>query len=97
MSRSYKKSPVYTDGNAGTTKEMKRLANKVVRNTDFDKLPMKGKGYKKCFQSWNIHDWRDRYTKQEWANYYNKQINHWWFTDTYEEHMKQWDKMYRRK
>ena len=31
MSRSYKKSPVYTDGSRGTTKDTKRKANQKVR------------------------------------------------------------------
>ena len=56
MSRSYKHSPVVTDGHSGTTKEMKRYANKATRNTDFDELPLKGKGYKKVFCSYDIHD-----------------------------------------
>ena len=56
MSRSYKKHPVWTDGSPHTTKEMKRFANKAVRHAGFDEIPLKGKGYKKKFESWDIHD-----------------------------------------
>jgi hypothetical protein len=54
MSRSYKKSPVYTDHSNGT-KYWKRLANKKVRkeNTHF----LKGKKYRRLFNSWKIHDY----------------------------------------
>jgi len=65
MSRSYKKHPVCTDGSPNTTQEMKKFANKKVRNTDFDELPLKGKGYKKVFETYDIHDWKDRMTREE--------------------------------
>lgn len=53
MSRSYKKSPVAI---AGEDMSQKKTANKRVR-----KLPLsttlKGKQYKKVFNSWDIKDW----------------------------------------
>lgn len=102
MSRSYKKSPICNDGRAGTTKEMKRIANAAVRHADWDDIPMKGKGYKKYFCSWDIHDYSFRKTLQEalldWE--YN---NDWLFgfyspdDRTKEEVTNDWNKCYRRK
>lgn len=62
MSRSYKKHPFYTDGSPGTTKESKKFANKKVRNTK--NLP-NGGAYKKTFESYNIHDYANRWTWEE--------------------------------
>ena len=36
MSRSFKKHPWVTDHKAGTTKKSKRVANKVVRNEEYN-------------------------------------------------------------
>lgn len=55
MSRSYKKSPVLTDGKRKTTKESKRFANKTVRH--YKKGISNGKAYRKLFCSYDIHDW----------------------------------------
>ncbi len=63
MSKSRKKSPVYTDGKAGTTKKAKRFANKTVRNSD--DIPSKGSGYKKSYCQYDIHDFKSRYTLRE--------------------------------
>lgn len=71
MSRSYKKSPVCTDGKCGTTKDTKRKANHKVRqynkhlvyrylieDTNFEnQLTLNWKHYKKIFPTWDIHDW----------------------------------------
>ena len=65
MSRSYKRNPIYTDGSAGGTKRQKRFANKKVRRTPFEDLPLVGKAYRKVFCSYDIHDfiswwtWKD--------------------------------------
>jgi len=59
MSRSYKKSPWIVDKK---DKKMKRLANKRVRNT---KNIANGKGYKKAFPSWDISDYKWRFTEKE--------------------------------
>ena len=55
MSRSYKRSPVFTDGTRKTTKEMKRMANQKVRH--YKKGLPQGKAYKKLFCSYDIHDY----------------------------------------
>lgn len=75
MSRSYKKNAYASDGSPKNVRNHKRLANKKVRNSD---IPLKGGGYKKTYESWNIHDyisycsWED--FKKEWYrnNYLNK-------------------------
>lgn len=64
MSRSYKKSPYFTDGSPGTTKEAKRFASKKVRRMKSDD-PLKGGSYKKVSESWEIHDYVGRWTWQE--------------------------------
>lgn len=79
MSRSYKKSPVYTDGSRKTTKWVKRMANHKVRRhekriTDalaamdrryVDARPFDGKSYRKFFESWWIHDYISYWTKAQ--------------------------------
>ena len=62
MSRSYKKSPVYTDGSPGTTKEKKKVANRKVRHTE--DIP-NGGAYRKVHDSWDIHDYTIRWTWEE--------------------------------
>ena len=71
MSRSYKKSPVYTDGRRGTPKLAKRIANHKVRRYNkritnalaardrryVDARPLNKKSYRKFFESWWIHDY----------------------------------------
>ena len=71
MSRSYKHSPVHTDGKRGRTKYTKSLANRMVRRRDNrvvkgyldrdpiyrDEMVLDGKAYKKYYCSWNIHDY----------------------------------------
>ena len=76
MSRSYKKHPYCTDSSPKTTKEKKKFANKKVRN--YDDLP-DGAAYKKISESWDIHDYSDRWTweeaKRAWEDkdsYYSK-------------------------
>ena len=62
MSRSYKKNPIYTDRPNGA-KYWKRLANKKVRkeNNHF----LKGKKYKRLFNSWEIHDYISYWDKKQ--------------------------------
>ena len=68
VSRSVKKNPVVKDYDSGSFG--KRLANKRVRRTE--EVPMKGKGYRKIFESYNIHDYISYWTKEEaietWIN-----------------------------
>lgn len=76
MSRSYKKSPVYTDGSRSTTKKAKRIAQKKVRKVD--DLPMKGNAHKKVSESWTIHDYCNRWTweeaKEQWKRGENEYL-----------------------
>lgn len=79
MSRSYKKTPIITDGNCGTTKDTKRKANRIVRRYNKrvthgylmrdpryrDSRTLDGKNYKKYFCSWNIHDWVSYWSKAD--------------------------------
>lgn len=112
MSRSYKKSPVFTDGSAGSTKRSKRFANKKVRHTDFDDLPRKGNGYKKVFESYDIHDYITYESKQQWIERYERRrknyergIGIYCFgikidgdeDESLEESLKEWEKVYKRK
>ena len=93
MSRSYKKHPWYTDGSPHSTKESKKLANKKVRRTD--DVPLKGKGYKKIYETYDIHDFKTRYSKQEWIRDY-KRIRYRKY-ESFEDYINYWEKTYRRK
>lgn len=104
MSRSYKKHPVWTDGSPHTTKEMKRFANKAVRHAGFDEIPLKGKGYKKKFESWDIHDQVTRCTKQQCIDNWERHgcVHNYYYIynlkdETYEECINGWEKTYHRK
>jgi len=78
MSRSYKHNPVCTDGSPKWTKISKRFANKKVRHTNFEDLPRKGRAYRKCFETYDIHDWKNRCPKEQWMHEYkNKDKNKW--------------------
>ena len=53
MSRSYKRTPIYTDYSRKTTKYFKRQAShKIRRSTDVPD----GRAYRKFYCSWYIHD-----------------------------------------
>ena len=69
MSRSYKKNPVYTDRPNGA-KYWKRCANKKVRRYK-DNLD-DGKMYRRIYNSWDIHDYINRWTKEEAIDYWYK-------------------------
>ena len=98
MSRSVKKHPVCTDGRPGTTKEIKKYANKAVRKADFDEIPLKGKGYRKKFQTYDIHDWIHRWTKEQAIKDWEESQNHkWWEKRSFEEYMNYWEKCCKRK
>lgn len=82
MSRSYKNSPVCTEGEnrAGTRKYWKRLANRKVRKAK--SLGMKSKNYKKIYESWDICDYKfylqkEHFVKcaedlEKWKKYYHR-------------------------
>lgn len=79
MSRSYKHSPVWTDGSRGSTKNTKQKANRIVRRRNKrivkgylmrdprfrDEKTLDGKSYKKYFCSWDIHDWISYWSKAD--------------------------------
>lgn len=101
MSRSYKKYPYYTDGSPGTTKEMKRFANKKVRQYKKD-INKKGNSYKKIFETYDIHDWISRWSweeaKAEYEN--NDGIGRYSWKDDYltlKDFRNFWSKYYKRK
>jgi hypothetical protein len=56
MSRSYRHNPVITDQAKGGARWAKRQASKAARRCSL--LSGKGKRYRKCFDPWNICDWR---------------------------------------
>lgn len=68
MSRSYKKSPIWTDRKHGA-KWWKRQANRKVR---YNKDTVQGKSYRKMYCSWNIHDWISRESRADAIAWYNK-------------------------
>lgn len=96
MSRSYKKHPYYTDGSAGTTKRRKNTANKKVRKSD--DIP-NGSGYKKVFESWEIHDYFNRWTWAEAKKFYESGGNEFLLKryPTLKEFFNYWMKCCRRK
>ena len=103
MSRSYKKNPIVTDSSS-TTKERKRLANKIFRNKiaideDMSLHPQ----YKKYSESFDIRDYKSRMTYGEAIDWYMYRINHdkgGYFKKQYptlESWLKYWEKCYKRK
>lgn len=96
MSRSYKKNPYCTDGSPKTTQESKKFANKKVRNTK--DLP-NGGAYKKVFESYDIHDFIDRWTWEEakalWERGDNQYLRN--LYPTLKDFYRHWLKCYRSK
>lgn len=82
MSRSKKRNYYAKDKN---NKYMKKLSNSKVRKSDIDYLPPKGKSYKKLMCSWDICDYKSRWTLEEAITYYNKKVseNDEWFLEHY--------------
>lgn len=95
MSRSVKRSPVYTDHDTPGTRWCKRQASKAVRR--YTDEVRNGKWYRKLFCSWNICDYRFFKTRQ--------QSIHEWETSRYPrdqsltrtEVINDWEKIFRRK
>lgn len=69
MSRSYKKNAYATDGSPKNVRDQKRLANKKVRNSD---IPLRGNGYRKVYNSWNIHDYVSYYSWEDFKKLLSK-------------------------
>ncbi|UQZ85456.1 hypothetical protein SK3146_04745 [Paenibacillus konkukensis] len=95
MSRSVKKSPVWTDQTTPGSRWAKRQAGKAVRR--FNDEVQNGKWYRKLFCSWDICDYRFFKTRQQ-------AILEWetsrWARDrekTRAEIINEWEKAYRRK
>ena len=91
MSRSYKKHPWYTDGRNGQVKS-KRFANKKVRK--YKNKISNGNFYKRLFCSYEIHDYKSRWSWQEAKKDYENDI---YKERTLEEFYKMWIKLYRSK
>lgn len=91
MSRSYKKQPVYK----ATISYGKKISNRIVRRKlkYLDIGSSKCNIYKKLFNSYNVCDYKFRYTEQD---YINKTLA---LTPDYEEQelRMQWYKWYKRK
>lgn len=68
MSRSYKKVPIVKD-NPKSSKWYKNQANRKVRRGNFD-FPKKSKSYRKCYESWDIHDYIIHFSKKEAIDFY---------------------------
>jgi hypothetical protein len=93
MSRSYKKYPVYTDGKRKVTKYQKRQANKAVRK--YLELA-DGMSYKKCYCSYNIHDYKAYETLSQAIKQYQCGDG-WSYYKTLDEMISAWFKYYHRK
>lgn len=58
MSRSYKHTPIWTDGNPKSLRAAKNFANSKVRNCRDENIPTHNRAwFKKVFESYNIHDY----------------------------------------
>lgn len=103
MSRSYKHSPVWTDGSCGSTKNTKQKANRIVRRRNRrivkgylmrdprfrDEMTLDGKSYKKYFCSWDIHDWINYWSKADAIHQYEHP--HWHYSPWKDEWWHIWD------
>ena len=102
MSRSYKKNPVYSDRPNGA-KYWKRIGNKKTRKLK-DNFP-KGRKYRRVYNSWEIHDFINRWDKEDALTYYNHSgffhNGEWYKTYDYKDEKeflnKYWKKYWRRK
>lgn len=95
MSRSYKKNPVVTDDTMA--KSGKKFANKKVRRTDFDELPIKGSGYKKVYEQYEIRDYKFYWTWEELLRHYHEHPEIYSEYKTEEELYAYWYKTYKAK
>lgn len=69
MSRSYKKTPIWTDQssskNSKRAKFVKKTFNHNIRQKEKVDFPIKSNQHKKMNQSWDIRDWCCLETKQQ--------------------------------
>lgn len=94
MSRSYKKYPYCTD-NGSHRVFAKRQANKKVRK--YKKKIQNGGSFKHLYCSWEICDWKIRYSwETARAEYENKNFLK-YFYPTPKEYYRHWIKIYKNK
>ena len=97
MSRSYKKNPVYTDGRAGSVKITKKYANKAVRNISNEDIPTHARSFfKRCFCSYDIHDYIYYQTKEKAIEYWENPHRYHTY-ENLEECLRAWAKYHYRK
>lgn len=90
MSRSHKHTPYYTDcGKRGGPARSKRCANKKVRRMAME-LPHKGKSYKKCYCTYDIHDYCYYEDIHMALAFYEKYKDERWFRETKEDFLHRW-------
>ena len=94
MSRSFKKHNIVKDK---VSKDMKKFANKKVRNTP--DVP-NGKSYKKVFESYDIHDHIDYWSKEMAIKRWETAEPDSWIRtrfETLEKYLIYWEKCVKRK
>ena len=101
MSRSYKKNPYATDHSRNTSKARKRLANQTFRrHISLDENMPARPQHRKYTESWDICDWRNRWTKQEALEWYKCQPEDSYIKRRYpteKRFISYWEKICRRK
>ena len=100
MSRSYKKNPYVTDHKRRTTKQSKRIANRIFRRklSHDEDMPARSQ-HKKITESYNICDYKWRMTEAEAIEWYNTDASDWFLKryPTLESWLKYWKKCYKNK
>lgn len=95
MSRSYKKSPVFTDQSRYSTRWVKRQASKAVRR--YAEETSNGKWYRRVYCPWNICDYRFYIPLQQALRQEGKSRWFWSHGSTRDEVIKDWKRDYYRK
>ncbi|PLS15071.1 hypothetical protein CVD28_24825 [Bacillus sp. M6-12] len=96
MSRSYKKTPVVTDGHSG--KEAKKFANRKVRRYKHELA--NGKAYRRVFNPYDIHDHISYYSYQSFKKdqeAHQKEVDNGVAKYSFYTDENDWQKCYRRK
>lgn len=106
MSKSYRHTPILKDGGK-SSKNNKRLANRNIRrrlNRDLHDDSSSRIYPKKMYESWNINDYVERYTREQAIQRYNDKLGHGYFSylfyekyPTLEDWLKDWEKDFVRK
>ena len=78
MSRSYKKNPYVTEGYGSDRKVDKRIANHIVRRkvAQMDEDMPARPAHRKYTETWNIHDYSWRMTREEAIEWYKYQMEY---------------------